>query len=197
MDERPPLPRPIAWRDVGRCVITTGRLLAARRIHQPRERVGARLHFADGTSAPVYRETVVEQPLGGHPCVLAVEFRLRGVRGGAHRLFRCESQLNTPLFVGFPGFASKLWLAHDQQDRYRGFYEWDGSDRADAYARALWRVLELVSVPGSIHYQVVPGVRRDAVLRDPTLLDRLAPSREPSDRNAWWRLVAVTPPPGR
>jgi hypothetical protein len=31
-------------------------------------------------------------------------------------LFRAESLLNTPLFVGFPGFVSKLWLAHDEQE---------------------------------------------------------------------------------
>ena len=33
------------------------------------------------------------------------------------------------------------------------------SRRSD-YARALWRVLALVSVRGSIHYQVLPGLRR-------------------------------------
>jgi hypothetical protein len=29
-------------------------------------------------------------------------------------VFRAESILNTPLFAGFPGFVSKLWLAHDE-----------------------------------------------------------------------------------
>jgi hypothetical protein len=29
-------------------------------------------------------------------------------------LFRWESLLNTPLFVSFPGFVSKLWLADDE-----------------------------------------------------------------------------------
>lgn len=46
-------------------------------------------------------------------------------------------------------------------------YEWDGRDRAVSYARALWRVLMLVSVPGSIHFRVLPGVHRDELLVQP------------------------------
>jgi hypothetical protein len=40
-----------------------------------------RLRFADGTSARVYRETVVDQDATRDPCVLVVGFRLRVVRG--------------------------------------------------------------------------------------------------------------------
>ncbi|MFI1991567.1 hypothetical protein [Actinoplanes sp. NPDC020271] len=116
--------------------------------------------FGDGTIARVYRDTVVDRPAPAQPCVLVVEFRLRGVRGRGHALFRAESILNTPLFVGFPGFASKLWLAHDDHGVYRGLYEWDGPDRAAAYARALWWVLALVSHRASIDYRVVPGMTR-------------------------------------
>jgi hypothetical protein len=143
------------------------------------------LRFADGTSARVYRETVVDRDALRDVCVLVVAFRLRAVRGWGHVVFRGESILNTPLFVGFPGFASKLWLAHDQKGVYRGFYEWDGPQLAENYARALWRVLELVSVQGSIRYVVLPGLRRDNVLRDPRVLDATAPD----DPTGWWRLV--------
>src|SRR6185369_4972263 len=51
--------------------------------------------------------------------------------------------------AGFPGLVSKLWLSHDEHDVYRGLYEWDGAERAEHYARCLWRVLALVSVRGS------------------------------------------------
>ena len=104
-------------------------------------------------------------------------------------MFRAESLLNTPLFVGFPGFVSKLWLAHDGNGVYRGFYEWDRAELADAYVRALWWVLALVSVQESIRYAVVPGLRRDDVLTDPTVLDRAVPDY----RDAWWRLTVVEP----
>lgn len=199
--ERPPLRRFDAALAVARCIAVTGRLLAGRRIHQPRTWVGRRLRFADGTSAPVYRETVVDRGSTGQPCVLVVEFRLRAVRGRGHTLFRWESELNTPLFVGFPGFVSKLWLAHDDRGAYRGVYEWDGAERAERYARALYRVLDVVSVAGSIHYQVVPGFRRDDVLAEPAVLDRAVQGRAVQGRVAgvgarasadWWRLVAVS-----
>lgn len=185
MNEQAPLPYGLAARAVARCVASTAGLLARNRIHLPREHVGVRLRFANGASARVYRETVVDgAPID--PCVLVVEFRLRLVRGWGHTLFRWESLLNTPLFVGFPGFVSKLWLAHDECGVYRGLYEWDGPERAEHYARSLWRVLALVSAPGSIHYHVLPGLRRDALLAAPRLL-----GVAPGATEAWWRPIEV------
>jgi hypothetical protein len=166
--------------------MVTAQLLFARRVHLSRSRVGIELHFADGTTARVYRETVVDHDIVNEPCVLVVTFRLRFVRGLMHRLFRWESLLNTPLFVGFPGFVSKLWLAHDQHGRYRGVYQWDGAARAAYYARCLWRVLALVSARGSIGYVVVPGLSRDDALADPA---RLAATAD--EVPTWARLVEV------
>lgn len=186
MGEQRPLPPGEAWRAVAACFLTTFRLLSRRRIRLPKERVGMELRFADGTSALVYRETRLGNGLAQDPCTLVITFRLGLVRGPAHALFRRESLLNTPLFVGFPGFTSKLWLAHDEQDRYRGVYEWDGAERAEHYARSLWRVLALVSAPGSISYTVLPGLRRDDVITDPGLIEELA-SHDPA---AWWRIQA-------
>jgi hypothetical protein len=80
-----------------------------------------------------------------------------------------------------------LWLANDDRDRYRGVYQWDGPRRADHYARALWRVLALVSVPGSIHYAVLPGLRRDELLSQPEILAEVAGA----DASSWWRLTQV------
>jgi hypothetical protein len=186
VNEQTPLPRAVAWRAVARCVATTPVLLMRRQVHLPRSHVGSRLNFADGSASVVYRETVVDGPRPEEPCVLVVEFRLHVVRGWGHALFRWESIANTPLFVGFPGLVSKLWLAADQHDVYRGLYEWDGAARAESYARALWRVLALVSVRGSIAYRVVPGLGRDELL---ALTDLPA---EPSATAAeWWRPVAV------
>jgi hypothetical protein len=158
--EQAPLGQRAALAALARCAGTTAGLLWRHRIHLRSSWVGRRLSFADGTSARVYRDTVVDRGTSQDPCVLVVEFRLRLVRGWGHALFRGESLLNTPLFVGFPGFVSKLWLTCDERSRYRGVYEWDGPQQAEDYARALWRVLALVSVRGSIHYRVLPGLDR-------------------------------------
>ena len=187
MNEQRPLPVGAAMRAVARCAVATAGLLRRGQVHLPRQHVGMRLRFADGTSARVYRETTVDRPAPADPCVLVVEFRLRGVRGRGHALFRWESLLNTPLFVGFPGFVSKLWLADDAHGVYRGVYEWDGPGPAEAYARALWRVLALVSCKGSIHYRVVPGLRRADLLAAPGLFGR----EDPAEASDWWRLVGV------
>ncbi len=128
----------------------------------------------------------VSQGAPEDPCVLVAKFTLRAVRGRGHTAFRWESLLNTPLFAGFPGFISKLWLASDDRGRYRGLYQWDGPQRAEDYAHALWRVLALVSVPGSIHYVVLPERQRGELLgRMPVPGCAMA-----ADPTAWWRPVA-------
>ena len=135
----------------------------------------------------MYRETVVDEMKADEPCLLVVSFRLRFVRGVfMHMLFRWESWLNTPLFAGFPGLVSKLWLAHDERGAYRGVYEWDGAESAEHYARSLWRVLALVSVRGSIGYAIVPGVDRASAFAD---LDRFA--TRANEMPAWARPVRV------
>jgi hypothetical protein len=181
--EEAPLPLPGAVRALLTCAWRTAVLMVRRRIRQPVGMVGRCIHFADGTTAEVYRETVIDAQQVTEPAVLVVCFRLRWIRREwAHAMFRVESELNTVLFAGFPGLVSKLWLRHDRHDVYRGLYQWDGAGRAVAYVRALWWVLALVSDPGSIHYAVLPGLNRDEVLADPALVDTVAAAPD-----GWWR----------
>ena len=187
MDEQSPLSYRMAGAAEARCVASTVRLLLRRKVRLSPAYVGTRLNFADGTSACVYRETLIEGREPATPCVLIVRFRLRLVRSGLHTLFRWESLLNTPLFVGFPGFVNKLWLAHDEEDIYRGVYDWDGADRAEYYARSLWRVLALGCEPPSISFRILPGLRRDDILADPHVIDVTAADAV----GAWWRPVSV------
>ena len=183
--------RPLAlavalWR-IARCAATTIVFLARGRLHQPHSRVGERLAFADGTSARVYRETVVDRPPLGEPVVLVVTFRMRhlnGRRGQAY--FRLVSLLNTVLFAGFPGFSTKLWLSADEQDKYRGLYEWDGARAAAEYVRALWWPLAVISHRDSIHYHILPDRARPHLHTDGN------PARSDGD---WWKLIAAEPTP--
>jgi hypothetical protein len=172
---------------VARCAVKAVGLLAGRRVHLRRTHVGQVLHFADGSTSLVYRQTVVDRPPPTDPAVLVMGFRLRLLRGRGHDLFRPASVVSTPIFVGFPGFVSKLWMGTDEHGMYRGFYQWDGAQQAEHYARSLWRVLALVSAPGSICYHVLPGLLRDDLLRNLELV----PADETS---AWWRLTAAPAP---
>lgn len=190
--ERGPLPWRMAAGAVLRCIAATVRLLLLHRSHLRPERVGMRLQFADGTSARVFRETTVDGTPADDPSLLVVKFRLRFLRGGWHKLFLFECILNTPLFVGFPGFVSKLWLDRDEHDVYRGLYEWSDPGQAEHYARSLWRVLELVCERGSIDYFVLPGWRRLEALRFP---EALASSDKSGD--SWWRVIDSSGPGSR
>jgi hypothetical protein len=182
LNEQSPAAAGDAWVSVLRSVVSTLPSLVDGRVHHSQEHFGWTISFADGTSSVVFRETVLDR-VPTAPCVLVVRFRLCGIRGRAHSLFRRESLLNTPLFAGFPGLVSKLWLEHDQGERYRGLYEWDGADRAEHYARSLWRILSLVSTRGSIAFRVLPDLRRDDVLQQPDCV--------PGDGKEWWRPVGV------
>lgn len=166
--------------------VRTVPLLVRGRLHHPRTRQDLVLSFADGSTSRVYRETRLGDGRAADPATLVVGFVLRGVRGRLpHTAFRVESWLNTPLFVGFPGFTSKLWMTADEHSVYRGLYEWDGADRAVSYARSLSWVLALVCEPRTVRARIVPGLRRDDVLARPTLL---GDPRHEEDR--WWRPVA-------
>ncbi|MBO0693305.1 MAG: hypothetical protein J2P58_10450 [Acidimicrobiaceae bacterium] len=190
MSEQRPAPFDQACEGLARCIAATGVLLWRRQIHMPRQMVGTWISFADGTRARVYRETVTSRS-HSVPCLLVVRFRLRWVRGWGHAAFRWESLLNTPLFVGFPGFVSKLWLTADERGNYRGLYEWDGEALAEHYARCLWWVLALVSTPGSIRYQVVTGTTRRA------MLDRVGGAGDAgADGDAWWLVSGAGVPAG-
>lgn len=182
--ELQPLPVTAAVRALASCAWRTSVLLLQRRIRQPAANVGCEIAFGDGSTGEVYRETVIERHATASPAVLVVCFRLRHVHSRwLHALFRLESELNTMLFAGFPGLVSKLWLRHDTDGLYRGFYEWDDPDLAVAYVRALWWALALVSEKDSIHYAVLPGLNRDEVLEAPTVIDE----RLDASPGGWWR----------
>jgi hypothetical protein len=171
-------------RALGRCAIRTAELIATRRLREPRTNVGRRVRWADGSTAAVYRETVADGTPTDTPTTLVVSFRLRGVRSDRlHTLFRLESELNTILFAGFPGFISKLWFANDERGVYRGLYDWRDPASAEAYVRALWWALIVVSERSSIHYAILPGIRRDDLLKLPHLADH----HGVNERTAWWR----------
>jgi hypothetical protein len=170
-----------------RSAVATGRLLAAGRLASPRTYHGRRLRFADGTTSFVFRETAIRDPNPRDPAVLVVQFRLRafGHRQFLHALFRRECILHTPLFAGFPGFQTKLWISDTATGVYRGLYEWDGPERAAEYADQLVRLLVPLSTHGSVRYHVIPGIRR----RDLFAAPGLAGTGQEEGADNWWRLA--------
>jgi hypothetical protein len=187
--EQPPLQFGPAMRLIVRCAARTTGMLTHHRLRLPEHHLGMRIAFADGSTGLVYRETVADGYAVEDPVVLVVEFQLKVLSSAAgHAYFRAVSLLNTPLFAGFAGFRSKLWLAADERGRYRGIYQWDGAEAALEYVHALWWPLALVSYVDSIHYCVLPGLWRDDVMRLSAQLPEPAAAE-------WWRVVGVDPAP--
>ena len=133
----------------------------------------------------MFRETAIRDGGPRDPAVLVVQFRLRVVGRSRllHALFRRECILHTPLFAGFPGFRSKLWISDTDTGVYRGLYEWDGAGRAVDYADQLVRLLALFSIRGSVRYHVVPGLRREELLRGPASVA----AGQGREADGWWR----------
>ncbi len=109
-----------------------------------------------------------------------------------HALFRLESIANTPLFAGFDGFRSKLWATDLRAGIYRGVYEWDDADKAEAYVTTLVRLLRPICLPGSVRYHIEPGIRRDDFLRNPAIVDAGPAIGAASAEHQWWRLATPT-----
>jgi hypothetical protein len=116
--------------DFAHCARAWGGLVARGQLRSPKEYVGAHLHFRDGTTSLVFRETLRRAPTL-EPALLVIQFRLAalGSNRWAHAAFRRECVLHTPLFAGFPGFRSKLWADDVTTGIYRGIYEWDGAEQ--------------------------------------------------------------------
>jgi hypothetical protein len=168
-------------RAFGSSVRVTGRLLWQGRLRLVGPWVDRRIGFADGTSFRVYRETICMAP-NRDPCVLVVRFRLRLMGHSAllHALFRAESLANTPLFTGFAGFRTKLWMTEERTGEYRGLYDWDGPEQARAYATSLVELLRLVCVPGSIAFHIEPHADREEYVRRAAFVESGTPPQP------WW-----------
>jgi len=160
------------------------RMTARHRLARPADHVGAMLSFRDGTTSRVFRETCVVGAATSEPVLLAIRFRLAFLDdlGPLHAGFRRECLIHTPLFAGFRGFRSKLWLEDGDTRIYRGVYQWDGERDAATYAARMVGLLAPLSNRGTAEFQLVPGLTRLNFLLDPDVT-----TDGPSD--GWWRLA--------
>jgi hypothetical protein len=135
--------------------------LAGGTIRRRQDRVGVPLTMSDGRVFVPFRETTKDPARwrrDDDPAVLQPRFHLRYMgprRRVMHAIFRRVCIVTTPFFVGIDGFRSKLWMVDASTGDFAGLYEWDSADGAKAYAEGLARVLRLLSVRGSVSYELV------------------------------------------
>jgi hypothetical protein len=160
------------------------RMATRHRLDRPVEHVGATLSFRDGTTSRVFRETCVAGATTSHPVLLVIRFRLAFLDDLEllHAGFRRECLIHTPLFAGFRGFRSKLWMEDVDTRIYRGVYQWDGERDAATYAARMVGLLAPFSNRGTAGSRLVPGLTRLDFLLDPDVTTGGA-------SDGWWRLA--------
>jgi hypothetical protein len=160
------------------------RMTTRHRLARPTDHVGTVIRFRDGTTSRVFRETVVVGAPTADPVLLVIAFRLAFLDdlGPLHAGFRRECLIHTPLFAGFRGFRSKLWLEDEDRRIYRGVYQWDGEKDAVTYAARMVGLLAPFSNRGTARSHVVPGLTRSDYLLDPDVTTGGASGE-------WWRLA--------
>jgi hypothetical protein len=144
--------------DMIQFVATTHRYRASGRLHSPRGMIGQVFRNADGREYVIFRQTILDPPPGQvqrPEAMFRVQFQVSRIVPWRDRLVIA---LKSPIFVGLPGFRSKLWMVDEKHCTYQGVYEWDRLEDAEAYVHsASMDFMTGVAVPGGISYEILPG----------------------------------------
>ncbi len=138
-----------------RSALNTLGFVITRRLHFPSQRVGQVVADAAGQSFTVFREVVVD-PAPGQPAqpgaILTLHFKVTNMSPELNELY---SLLPLPLYIGDPGFRSKLFTIDG--DNCQSIYEWDTVQDAENYVNSVaLRTILLRSITGSVSYQITP-----------------------------------------
>jgi hypothetical protein len=147
------LDRPTTTKLALRCLQRVAVLLARRRLHLHRQRIGETVALEDGRSFVIYRDSSSSDTGSGELLAVTMWFRLRWVPPGARLrafLFERESILNTLLYAGFEGYRTKLWTVDHETNDYAGFYTWQGREAAETYMAYAMTMLRPLSEPGTL-----------------------------------------------
>jgi len=124
------------------------------RLHLPTRRIGGVITDEDGRQFTIFREVLVDpaenQPK--HPgAVLVIHFKVTNISPELNKVY---SLLPLPLYIGDPGFRSKLFTINGED--CQSIYEWDTVQDARnyVYSKALKTIL-MRAVPGSVSYKIM------------------------------------------
>ena len=133
------------------------KLALAWSIHIKKNRLGSVYQVRDNEVFTVFRETVSDANYLENEVTLVVGFRLKLIKKNAffHFLFQRVCILNTPIWVGFKGFKTKLWMVDAISKNYLGIYRYQGRENAEGYAEYITSILRPFSTKGSIWFEII------------------------------------------
>lgn len=125
-------------------------------LHLRKNRLGKRFKAPNGKVYQVFRETFSDKVYKKKEVTLIVAFRLKFIGSNSffHWLFQRLCLLDTPLWVGFPGFKEKFWMVEPKTKDYLGIYKYEGKENALKYANYICSILRPVSTKNSVWYKI-------------------------------------------
>lgn len=140
-----------------RSIARTIGFAASGRLHYPKDRIGEVITDERGKPYTVFRQVVVD-PTPGQAAipgaVLTIEFKVTSMSPAMNEFY---SGLPLPLYMGDPGFRSKIFTI-DRAD-CRSIYEWDSEKDAKNYVDSIaLKTILARAVPGSVSWKIVPRV---------------------------------------
>jgi hypothetical protein len=124
------------------------------RLHFPTQRIGETVIDEKGQEFTIFREVIVD-PTKEQPekpgAVLILHFKVTNMSPKQNQIY---SALPLPLYIGNPGFRSKIFSINGQD--CQSIYEWDTVKDAENYVNSIaLKTILRRSVPGSVTYKII------------------------------------------
>jgi hypothetical protein len=135
-------------------VIKTISFVVTGRLHFPAQRIGEVVTDETGQRFTIFREVVVDpakdQP--EHPgAILVIHFQVISMSPELNSFY---SLIPLPLYIGDPGFRSKLFTINGEY--CQSIYEWDSIQDAENYVNSVaLKTILMRAVPNSVLHKVV------------------------------------------
>lgn len=134
-------------------VVKTIGFIVTGRLHLPVQRNGEVVTDEAGRQFTVFRQVVVSSAKGSPSrlgAVLTLHFKVKNMSPAVNRFY---SLLPLALYIGDPGFRSKLFTINEED--CQSIYEWDTVEDAENYVQSIaLKSILLRSVPGSFSYSI-------------------------------------------
>jgi hypothetical protein len=134
-------------------ILKTAWFIINGRLHFPIDRIGMEVIDHDGKTFTIFREVVVDPPHAQPKqpeAVLILHFHVVNMTVDQNKTY---SLLPLPLYIGNPGFRSKLFTINGEY--CQSIYEWDTINDADNYLNSMaLKTVIMRSVPGSFSYEI-------------------------------------------
>lgn len=134
-------------------VLKTIGFVVTGRLHFPTQRIGEVVIDEEGRRFTIFREVVVDptKTQSEHPgAVLTLHFKVTNISPKANKFY---SLLPLPLYIGDPGFRSKLFTINGEY--CQSIYEWDTVQDAENYVSSMaMKTILRRAVPGSVSCKI-------------------------------------------